>query len=224
MLGPKIAKLRRERNITDTELAQLVGVPKETITLWESGFSTPNKAQIKRLASVFQVMPDELCQDDYSGARTVNNSGVRTINNSSFRTVNNTSLPNEQAAKIVKVFAIFMIISVFSSVISFFFSFMEEREDIEQTIRDININVIPHEDDEVFEEHIICEFGEEERELVLRYYESDGAIADVSGDVSLLTKNINSYVDVQDVINHVKTHAHSDGGTCRLDGPIDDAE
>ena len=224
-MGPKIAKLKKERHITDDELAQLVGVSKETITLWEAGFSTPNKSQIKKLATVFQVMPDELCQDNYSGERTVNNSGFRTVNNSNFRTVNNSQIANEQAAKVVKVFVIFMIISVFSSVISFIFSFQEEREDIERAIREINIDATEHNDDEILEKHIICKFGEEEKEISIMYYESDEAIITAHGDYDLLEDDdLYSYVDAQDAVNHILSYAHTNDGICRINNSTFDGE
>ena len=88
MYGQRIAQLRKERNITQEELAQLVGVTKERIVNWESGLGLPSKSQIKTLASVFQVMPEELFPENMATSS----------NSINMRTARSAQLGNTQAA------------------------------------------------------------------------------------------------------------------------------
>ena len=39
MTGEKLAKLRREQNLTQEQLAELLGVSRQAISKWESGGS-----------------------------------------------------------------------------------------------------------------------------------------------------------------------------------------
>lgn len=54
-VGPSIKRLRTERDWTQEQLAELVGVARSTVTQWESGWSTPRMGMVQKLASVFGV-------------------------------------------------------------------------------------------------------------------------------------------------------------------------
>lgn len=59
-LSENIARLRHEREITQEELADFVGVTKASVSKWESGKSTPDILLLPLLASFFGVTVDEL--------------------------------------------------------------------------------------------------------------------------------------------------------------------
>lgn len=56
----KLAKLRREKKITQEELANFVGVTKASVSKWETGQSLPDILLLPLLASFFQISIDDL--------------------------------------------------------------------------------------------------------------------------------------------------------------------
>lgn len=60
ILGNRIKQLRNEKHITQTELGKIVGVVKSTMSMYESGKSTPNDDIKKNLADYFDVSIDYL--------------------------------------------------------------------------------------------------------------------------------------------------------------------
>jgi transcriptional regulator with XRE-family HTH domain len=59
-IGQKIRALRRERDLTQEELAELLGVSVQAVSKWETGGGLPDISQLPPLASVFGVSADEL--------------------------------------------------------------------------------------------------------------------------------------------------------------------
>lgn len=59
-IGNRIKQLRTEKNITQEELGKIVGVVKSTMSMYESGKSTPNDDIKKVLANYFNVSIDYL--------------------------------------------------------------------------------------------------------------------------------------------------------------------
>lgn len=59
-IGEKIASLRKERHITQTELAEYLVLVPQTISKWEVGNGTPDVALLPRIADFFGVSVDEL--------------------------------------------------------------------------------------------------------------------------------------------------------------------
>ncbi|MCP4133116.1 MAG: helix-turn-helix transcriptional regulator [bacterium] len=63
-LSDKIRLLRKERNLTQEKLGDLVGVHTVHIGKYETGKSSPSSETLKNLASVFEVSIDYLMFDD----------------------------------------------------------------------------------------------------------------------------------------------------------------
>ena len=57
---PTIAELRKARRLTQFELAAMVGVRPESIHKWEAGRAVPYDRNLRKLAEVFGVHPDEI--------------------------------------------------------------------------------------------------------------------------------------------------------------------
>ena len=58
--GDKLSALRREQNYTQEQLADLLGVSRQSVSKWESGQSTPDLEKLVQLADYFQVSTDYL--------------------------------------------------------------------------------------------------------------------------------------------------------------------
>lgn len=63
-IGNKIMELRKRNNFSQEELAEKVGVARQTISKWELGETSPDIKQAKLLSEIFNVSLDELVNND----------------------------------------------------------------------------------------------------------------------------------------------------------------
>lgn len=54
-LGERITKLRKERNISQNQLAEFMEVSRQAVSKWENDLSTPDPAKMIRLADVLDT-------------------------------------------------------------------------------------------------------------------------------------------------------------------------
>lgn len=59
-LGSKILELRRQKNVTQEELAAELGVTAAAVSKWENGYTLPDILMLCALADYFAVTTDEL--------------------------------------------------------------------------------------------------------------------------------------------------------------------
>ena len=59
-VGKKIVSLRKSRNMTQTELADKMGVSFQAVSNWERGNSMPDISKLPQLAALFDCTVDEL--------------------------------------------------------------------------------------------------------------------------------------------------------------------
>lgn len=57
-----IARLRMERGLTQAQLAEMIGCPRQTIARWETGVRTPNLSYLTRLARALECSIDDFVQ------------------------------------------------------------------------------------------------------------------------------------------------------------------
>ncbi|HIV18326.1 MAG TPA: helix-turn-helix transcriptional regulator [Candidatus Merdivicinus intestinigallinarum] len=60
--GKRLADLRKEKGMTQLELAEKMGVTDKAVSKWERNLSLPDAGSLPRLAEIFQVSVDELMQ------------------------------------------------------------------------------------------------------------------------------------------------------------------
>lgn len=63
-IGSRIAEARKQRKLTQVELAQLLGVSKGAVANYENEFCTPKTEMMYKLFEVLQVDANYLYQDD----------------------------------------------------------------------------------------------------------------------------------------------------------------
>ena len=63
-MGSKILELRKQKHMSQEQLAEKIGVARQTISKWELGETSPDIEQSKKIAQIFQVSLDELVQND----------------------------------------------------------------------------------------------------------------------------------------------------------------
>lgn len=60
ILGNTIARLRKERGMTQEQLANELNISYQAVSKWENGVSSPDLSNIKRLSELFGISIDEL--------------------------------------------------------------------------------------------------------------------------------------------------------------------
>ena len=62
-IGQNIAKLRKEKSITQEELAEICGVSPQAVSKWEDDQTCPDISLLPKLAKILGVSVDELLSD-----------------------------------------------------------------------------------------------------------------------------------------------------------------
>ena len=63
-IGNKILNLRKQNNITQEQLAEKMGVARQTISKWELGETSPDLEQSKQLSKIFNISLDDLTDNN----------------------------------------------------------------------------------------------------------------------------------------------------------------
>lgn len=69
--GEKIAKLRKDKNISQEALADMLGLSRQSVSKWENGSALPTMENLSRLANIFDVPVSYLLDDTQQENRTV---------------------------------------------------------------------------------------------------------------------------------------------------------
>ena len=59
-IGERLLKLRKEKNLSQEELANILDVSRQTVSKWETDQSVPDFDKIVPLCEVFGITSDEL--------------------------------------------------------------------------------------------------------------------------------------------------------------------
>ncbi len=70
-IGSRIAKFRKEKSMTQEDLANLMGVSSQAVSKWENDVSCPDIALIPKLCEVLGVTADELLTGKNNEVRMV---------------------------------------------------------------------------------------------------------------------------------------------------------
>ena len=63
-LGDALLKLRKKHAFSQEELAEQIGVTRQTVSNWETGATAPDIQQAKKLSALFSISLDELLDND----------------------------------------------------------------------------------------------------------------------------------------------------------------
>lgn len=78
-LGNMIASLRKERGMTQAELAAIMNITDKAVSKWERDLSCPDIASLPKLAETLQVSVDELMQVRERGGSGADKQSARDI-------------------------------------------------------------------------------------------------------------------------------------------------
>ena len=186
-LGKKIAELRKKNNLSQEELAEKVGVARQTISKWEIGDTTPDINQVKIISKIFNISIDELVDND--------------INNLIVEKVSNTEKLAGITIKILKVFGIMLIVFI-TLIFLFVIIFMVD---------------MPRNDyDIVGRTKVSCNLDNEEY-VYEAEYNKNYLVINSGGDAYIMNHtDIESYEDVNKIIAHIEDYFNDHGGKCTI--------
>lgn len=72
-VGNLIAKLRKEKSLTQQELADLLGISSKTISKWETGNGLPDISFLKKISEVFNITIEELLEGSLNNKKEPKN-------------------------------------------------------------------------------------------------------------------------------------------------------
>lgn len=186
-LGKKIAELRKKNNLSQEELAEKVGVARQTISKWEIGDTTPDINQVKIISKIFNISIDELVDND--------------INNVIVEKISNTEKLAGITIKILKVFGIMLIVFI-TLIFLFVIIFMVD---------------MPRNDyDIVGRTKVSCNLDNEKYEYEAEYNKNYQVI-NSGGDAYIMNHtDIESYEDVNKIVAHIEDYFKDHGGKCTV--------
>ena len=123
-LGKQICKLRKKASLSQEQLAEKVGVSRQTISKWELGETAPDIKQAQVLSQIFGVSLDELTGNDTKEII--------------YEKVSNTERLAGIVIKILKIFGVLIIASVIVTVIAIvLFSNVQEEGYVENNVEKV---------------------------------------------------------------------------------------
>lgn len=109
-LGEKIVKQRKEMNYTQEQLADILGVSRQSISKWESDIAFPETDKLIEIGKLFDCSMDYLLKEEVtekSGAKTIGvPEKVKTISR------------NEKVRKVLKIMCIILAVALVIDIIS----------------------------------------------------------------------------------------------------------
>lgn len=78
-IGKYIAQKRKEKNLTQSQLAEKLGVASKTISKWETGVSMPDYSVIEALCTELSTTPSQLIAGADEETKTINSDDKRIL-------------------------------------------------------------------------------------------------------------------------------------------------
>ena len=189
-IGNKIQELRKKNGMSQEELAEKIGVARQTISKWELGETSPDLKQAKELSKIFKISLDELTNND--------------IKEVLIEKTSNTEQLAGLILKLIKFFVIFTIVAFILLIITSII-YKNVRRTNSGRLMDVTIK---------------CELHEESYSYEFRYYEETGQITEAGGDGYLANiTDLDKYNDAYQSLDIIDAYVKNNGGTCQKSEP-----
>jgi len=186
-IGNNIVNLRKKSGLSQEELAEKVGVARQTISKWELGETSPDLKQAKELSKIFKVSLDELADND--------------IKEILVEKTTNTEKLAGLILKLIKFIIIFIIVVPIILV----------------GARIISKNIYEKNAGRLMTVSVECTLHDETYSYEFVFYETTGQIKYAGGDgyIANIT-NIDKYNDAHQAIDVIDAYVKNNGGTCKI--------
>ena len=184
-IGKKIIDLRKKNGFSQEELAEKVGVARQTISKWELGETSPDLKQAKELSKIFNISLDELTGNDIKDVL-----------------VEKTSNTEKLAGLILKLIKFIIIFIIAAPIILI-------------TLRIIFKNIQENNSGRLINIKINCTLHDESYGYEFDFYENTGNIKEAGGDGYLANiTGIGKYSDAYEALDIIDAYVKNNGGTC----------
>ncbi len=184
-IGKKIMELRKKSGLSQEELAEKIGVARQTISKWELGETSPDLRESKELSKIFNVSLDELTDND--------------IKDILVEKTSNTEKLAGLILKFIKVMVIFIIVLPILLV----------------GLRIIFKNIHEIRSGRLMNISIECTLNDETYSYEFNYYETTGEIKEAGGDGYLINiTDADRYSDAYQALDKIDAYVKNNGGTC----------
>lgn len=184
--GNKIASLRKKNNFTQEELAERVGVTRQTISKWELNETSPDISQAKILSKVFNVSLDELTCND--------------INSILVTKISNTEKLAGITIKILKIIGIGILAVVGILIIIFFLNYNASEKDYKV----------------VGKFSISCKLDDKKYLYTVEYNKNYQAIYSGGDAWIANHIDVEKYEDANQIVAHIDDYFKEHDGTCTI--------
>ena len=186
-IGNNIVNLRKKSGLSQEELAEKVGVARQTISKWELGETSPDLKQAKELSKIFKVSLDELADND--------------IKEILVEKTTNTEKLAGLILKLIKFIIIFIIVVPIILV----------------GARIISKNIYEKNAGRLMTVSVECTLHDETYSYEFVFYETTGQIKYAGGDgyIANIT-DIEKYNDAHQAIDVIDAYVKNNGGTCKI--------
>ncbi len=186
-IGNKIMELRKKNRLSQEELAEEIGVARQTISKWELGETSPDLKQAKELSKIFNISLDELVSND-----------IKEI------LVEKTSNTEKLAGLILKLIKVALVVVVVGPLLVI-------------TAAVIYRNIQKNNLGRVVEKNITCTLHDKTYGYGFNFYESTGEIKEAGGDGYLANiTNVDRYEDAYQAIDVIDAYVKNNGGSCQV--------
>ena len=184
-IGNKIMELRKKNGLSQEELAEKVGVARQTISKWELGETSPDLKQSKELSKIFKVSLDELVDNDIKDVLVEKTSNVEILAG--------------LILKILKIIGSFILAFIVMIILLIIFRVFFFKRNSGPT-KDVSI---------------ICTLHDEEYSYEFVFYEQSGMIKEAGGDGYLINiTEADKYPDAYQALDVIDAYVKNNGGTC----------
>lgn len=184
-IGKKIMVLRKKNGLSQEELAERVGVARQTISKWELGETSPDLKQSKELSRIFNISLDELTDNDIKDVLVEKTS--------------NTEKLAGLILKLIKIIGVFIIAIPFLLIV----------------LRIIFKNIHENNSGRLMNVKIKCTLHDETYGYEFNYYETTGEIKEAGGDSYLSNIiDIDKYSDAYQALDKIDFYVKNNGGAC----------
>ena len=185
-IGNKIMELRKKKGLSQEELAEKIGVSRQTISKWELGETSPDLKQSKELSKIFNVSLDELTDND--------------IRNVLVEKTSNTEKLAGLILKLIKFLIVFIIVLPILLI----------------TLRIIFKNIHEKNSGRLMNTSIKCTLYDQTYMYDFNFYETTGEIKEAGGDGYLANiTDIDKYDNAYQVLDIIDAYVKNNGGTCK---------
>ena len=189
-IGKKIMNLRKKNGLSQEELAEKVGVARQTISKWELGETSPDLKQAKELSKILNVSLDELTDND--------------IKDILVEKTSNTEKLAGLILKLIKFIVVFVIVIPILLVV----------------LRIIFKNIYEYNSGRLMNVSIECSLHYETYGYEFNYYETTGEIKEAGGDGYLINiTGADKYSDAYQSLDVIDAYVKNNGGTCTRTEP-----